>query len=378
MSQQVQIEPSIPTIDEVGISRESLTALSRPVLPLPIVNRDTGESLNDWALRLPTAIETKVIAERFGPHSQGSPLPNVQSIMYQLLMETGSAHILEIGTLFAGSTHVLARAAHATGNGMVVTIDPFGQDRVPAILQEMPRELSNLVHFYPYNSMELFLQNLQAQLEFDAVFIEGDHSYAGAHFDVFSAAQCVKPNGLIIMDNTNESGVTFAALEFLERFPNWQVLCVDEGDLKAAHELEGRLLQSLGTDQLYLIRPSGKSLGVFPLKYSISVPMSEGGNEVLLQLAAPSVAGKLNFRGQFIATHHEYHKTGGGGEYHARMESCVVESGQTCIRIPIELVNFEVDRSNHNFQQIMEVQFIAEQPNNVLELDGDPELHFSN
>ena len=174
MSQQVQTEPSIPAIEEIGISRESLPALSRPASPLPIVERADGESLNDWLFKLPGADETKIVADSFGPHSLGSPLPNVQAIMYQLLVETRSAHILEIGTYFAGSTHVLARAANATGDGMVVTIDPFGQDRVPAILQDMPRELSSLVHFYPYNSMELFLQNMQAQLEFDAVFVESD------------------------------------------------------------------------------------------------------------------------------------------------------------------------------------------------------------
>ena len=378
MSQQVQTEPSIPAIEEIGISRESLPALSRPASPLPIVERADGESLNDWLFKLPGADETKIVADSFGPHSLGSPLPNVQAIMYQLLVETRSAHILEIGTYFAGSTHVLARAANATGDGMVVTIDPFGQDRVPAILQDMPRELSSLVHFYPYNSMELFLQNMQAQLEFDAVFVDGDHSYAGAHFDIFSAAHCVKPNGLIIMDNTNESGVTFAALEFLERFPNWKVLCVGDDELKSAHELEGRLLQSLGTGQLYLIAPSGRSLGKFPLKFCRRMPSCQGGDEVLLQLTSPSVSGRIVFRGQFIAMPHQAHITGAEGEHYLRTNSCAVESGATSIRIPIESVQFKADPTEHNGEHIVELQFIADQPNEALELDCEPELRFSN
>ena len=135
-----------------------------------------------------------------------------------------------------------------------------------------------MVHFYPYNSMELFLKNLQAQIEFDAVFIDGDHSYAGAHFDLFSAAQCVKPKGLIVMDNTNESGVTYAALEFIERFPNWQVLGVSSEDIERGYEMKNGILQSLGTAQLYMIKPAGTSLGKFPLKFHVNPPNCTGGN----------------------------------------------------------------------------------------------------
>ena len=377
MSQQVQVESSIPTIDEIGVSRESLTALSRPVSPLPVVTRDAGESLNDWLLRLPGASETQVIAKSFEPHSAGSPLPDVQAIMYQLLLETESANILEIGTLFAGSTHVLARAAHAAGNGTVVTIDPFGGERVPAIVQEMPSELSRLVHFYPYNSMELFLQNLQAQIEFDAIFIDGDHSYAGAHFDLFSAAQCVKPNGLIVMDNTNESGVTYAALEFIERFPNWQVLGLSREDVERGYEMKNGILQSIGTAQLYMIKPSGTSLGKFPLKFHVNPPSCAGGDELLLKLTSPSVAGILDFRGQLLARHHEFHLTGTGVERYLRIGSHVVESGLINIRIPVDPVRFEADSSDHNFELILDFQFISEEAGQTLELDGEPEFRFA-
>ena len=377
MSQQTQEPHSTTTSAEFEDIRDSSKSLSRAVAPLPLVERGVDEALNDWILRLPSAPETEAIADQFGPHGQGSPMPNVQAVMYQLLVETQSAHILEIGTLFAGSTHVLARAAHAVGDGMVVTIDPFGGERVPTILRQMPIELRERIHFYPYNSMELFLNNLQAQIEFDAIFVDGDHGYPGAHFDLFSAAQCVKPNGLIIMDNTNESGVTFAALEFLERFPNWQVLGVDAKDIEGAYDLEGRILQSLGTGQLYLIRPSGKALGRFPLKYTTKVPMCLGGDEIVMWLASPSVSGKLTFRGQFIATHHDYHLTGDGGEYHARRESYFVEGGKSCVRIPVDPVAFDVDPTNHNFEHIMEFQFIPDQPGRALELEGDPELCFS-
>ena len=377
MSQQAQIEPSIPTIDEIGISRESLTALSRPISPLPVVTRDAGETLNDWILRLPGASETQVIAKSFEPHSAGSPLPDVQAIMYQLLLETGSANILEIGTLFAGSTHVLARAAHAVGNGTVVTIDPFGGERVPAILQEMPAELLSKVHFYPYSSMELFLKNQQARIEFDAVFIDGDHSYAGAHFDVFSAAQCVKPNGLIVMDNTNESGVTYAALDFIERFPSWQVLGVSKEDIERGYELKNGILQSIGTAQLYMIKPFGTTLGKFPLKFHVNPPSCDGGDELLLTLTSQSVAGMLDFRGQLLARHHDFHLTGTGVERYLRLGSHVVEPGLINIRIPVDPVRFAADSSDHNFELVLDFQFIAEEAGQTLELDGEPEFRFA-
>jgi hypothetical protein len=42
--------------------------------------------------------------------------------------------VAEVGTLFAGTTEVMARALWENGSGVIHTADPYGADRCPEII----------------------------------------------------------------------------------------------------------------------------------------------------------------------------------------------------------------------------------------------------
>ena len=66
--------------------------------------------------------------------------------------------VVEIGTYYAGTTEVLARAMHANGAGHVMTIDPYGGQRVPAIFEAWPPEPRTVTTYAAVDSMGLFTQ----------------------------------------------------------------------------------------------------------------------------------------------------------------------------------------------------------------------------
>ena len=61
-----------------------------------------------------------------------------RAFLYQTVKAMQARFVIEIGTYYAGTTEVLARAMHANGAGHVMTIDPYGGQRVPAILEAWP------------------------------------------------------------------------------------------------------------------------------------------------------------------------------------------------------------------------------------------------
>jgi predicted O-methyltransferase YrrM len=155
-----------------------------------------------------------------GGNTEGSPPPEHQAILYQLIRELRPKTVLEIGTFFAGTTHIIARALWAKGEGRVITIDPFGGERVPAIIARMPAEISERIDFYPLSSMDFFLHHKVPRGSLDFAFIDGDHTYPGAHFDLYRTSERIRPGGIIVMDNSNLSGVAHATADFLESNPD--------------------------------------------------------------------------------------------------------------------------------------------------------------
>lgn len=129
---------------------------------------------------------------------------------------------LEIGTFKAGTTEVFASAMQANGFGILLTIDPFGGDRVPPIIEKWPAELREYVSFSPVTSMECFIALEQKALEPDFVFIDGNHSYEYASYDLNMSARRLAPGGVIVLDDYNQPGVHQAAKDFLAANPGWE------------------------------------------------------------------------------------------------------------------------------------------------------------
>src|SRR5258706_3140961 len=71
-----------------------------------------------------------------------------RAILFTLIRMLRPKVVVEIGTLFAGTTEVMARALWENGEGVIHTTDPFGADRCPGIIAGWPKELRDITVYY--------------------------------------------------------------------------------------------------------------------------------------------------------------------------------------------------------------------------------------
>src|SRR5215208_26095 len=147
-----------------------------------------------------------------------------RALLYCLVRALKPANVLEIGTYYAGTTEVLARALWENGSGTIHTVDPFGAQRVPEKMASWPQPLQAIATYYSDNSME-FLSQLRSQgAPLDFVLVDGEHDYEFARFDMEMSARLMRPGGLIVMDNVEQSGPFSAVAQFLAEHPDWREL----------------------------------------------------------------------------------------------------------------------------------------------------------
>ena len=145
-----------------------------------------------------------------------------RAVLYSLVRMMRPQLVAEIGTLHAGTTEVLARALWENGGGVVHTADPYGGDRCPAIIAQWPAELQRHAQFHAKSSMDFFARMVLESKIFDLVLIDGNHDYEYALFDLQMAARLMRPGGIVVMDNAEQSGPFKAARLFLAANPAWR------------------------------------------------------------------------------------------------------------------------------------------------------------
>ena len=145
----------------------------------------------------------------------------------------------EIGTFFAGTTMFMAEAMMLNRKGRLATIDPFGAERVPAIIKGWPTELQSITHFYSQYSMEYFAKRERpsalGQSKLGLVFVDGNHKFQYALFDMTLSADHLAPGGAIVADNLEQEGPRGAVREFLRMNPAWKLF--QGGTLKSVEKL---------------------------------------------------------------------------------------------------------------------------------------------
>jgi predicted O-methyltransferase YrrM len=144
-----------------------------------------------------------------------------RALLHHLVMMRRPERVLEIGTFVAGTTEVFARALWEAGHGHLDTIDPFGAESCPPIIAAFPQELRERITFWPVNSGAHFDRELGLNGSYDFVFIDGNHEFEYALFDLLCTARLIRPHGLVVLDNIDQPGPRFATKLFLERFPEW-------------------------------------------------------------------------------------------------------------------------------------------------------------
>jgi predicted O-methyltransferase YrrM len=204
-----------PTVDQVPVGTISVAALCS--IPFPTV--DT--TIDNPIAAIVGAAEFKATTRFFSDNpalARALVSPTSQALLYCLLRNMKSENVVEIGTYRASTTEAMCRALHANGRGVVHTIDPFGSAIVPGIIAQWPPALSQHVAFHPVNSMAFFADFRSST---DLVFIDGNHDFEFALFDLYAAARVVRPRGFIVLDNISQPGPFFAARAFQDKHPEW-------------------------------------------------------------------------------------------------------------------------------------------------------------
>jgi predicted O-methyltransferase YrrM len=143
------------------------------------------------------------------------------SIFYSLLRNLRPGNVVEIGSFKGKTAFVLAHALQANGHGILHTIGPFDEERFMELYRQWPQPLQDVTRFYSENSAAFFMEADRKRIEFDFVFIDGNHDYEFCLFDLQCAARRMRRGGFIAVDNVSQAGPLCATLDFLKSNPEW-------------------------------------------------------------------------------------------------------------------------------------------------------------
>ena len=116
-------------------------------------------------------------------------------MIYALVRNAKPQHVVEIGTYHGGTSEVICQALHENGSGMLHTVGPFDAERVVPIFEflaaetaQAPGILSDDLHGF---LLRMYSRNFRPEI----AFIDGDHSYQAALFDIQSLARSLARRG---------------------------------------------------------------------------------------------------------------------------------------------------------------------------------------
>ena len=145
-----------------------------------------------------------------------------QALLYSLVRNLRPDNVIEIGTYRASTSKAICRALHANGHGFLHTVDPFNTGSIMRLIRRWPAGLRDRLCYYPLSSMEFFNIALHRGLTSDLIFVDGNHDYEYALFDIHSAARLLRPGGFIAVDNISQGGPVYAARDFIGVHPAWR------------------------------------------------------------------------------------------------------------------------------------------------------------
>jgi len=143
------------------------------------------------------------------------------ALIYTLVRNAKPRHVVEIGTYDGGTSEVICQALHENGSGILHTVAPFEAERVIPIFESWPQYLRRHLEFYLMTSMDFYYRLNARGIRPEIAFIDGDHSYQAALFDIQSLAKSLARRGFLLVDDVSQPGPYYAAMDFLQRNPDW-------------------------------------------------------------------------------------------------------------------------------------------------------------
>jgi len=236
----------------------------------------------------------------FARYPRHSLLSSVgRAFLYHLIRCARPADVAEIGTYWAGTAEVMARALHANNFGHLYTCDPFGAERAPVIISQWPLELQQRVTFLAANSMGFADYLRMREIRLDLAFVDGCHDFEYALFDVLTSARLMRPGGIVVMDNAEHPGVVSAFREFMRMNPDWRALSTFDRGKTLADPFSQTLERSSVPETTFIILEAPRFASVPAETYVTTGQQRFEGRAVsdMRFSALPGVAGTLHFEG---------------------------------------------------------------------------------
>jgi predicted O-methyltransferase YrrM len=334
--------PSDPTLDEQW--KIDLRELDRVVEGngFPTTAPATMESVNRL---LSSSVYKDIIRPYFADYPKMSLMwGECRAFIYGLVRMIRPEVVAEIGTYFAGTAEVFVRALWENGNGILYTTDPYGAERGPAVIRQWPAPLQELVRFSPEDSMMFLAKLARSKTLLDIILIDGNHEYEFAGFDLAVAARCMRPGGIIIMDNAEQTGPFEAARHFLAENPEWRELGTCISGFKPSDPFAMPRCSIPGTSFIVLQAPFRVTLGARLQSWGDeAVPSEAQSPGFVLEFSPQHCRGRLHFQAV-------YRGFGGNG----RTAEELKQQGS----MPIELTGQEAT-VEHQFDEPMNSEVYA-------------------
>jgi predicted O-methyltransferase YrrM len=220
--------------------------------------------------------------------------PDAHALLYSLVRNLKPEHAFEIGTFKGGTSEAICRALAANGTGVLHTVDPFRSDYIKTIFANWPAALLSHLRCHPTYSMAFFGAMEREGIRPALVFVDGNHDYEFAAFDIACGARLMQRGGFMVIDNIAQPGPFYAALDFLAANPAWR----EHGRSTQAYDptkaFDRRRTSIANTDFMILAAPRSHSVGARPWNGSLIRTRQHVVTGLRVKLARPSGPGKLS------------------------------------------------------------------------------------
>jgi predicted O-methyltransferase YrrM len=216
-----------------------------------------------------------------------------QALLYSLIRNLRPEHVFEIGTYKAGTTEAICRALQLNNKGIVHAVDPFQGQYIEGVLKFWPPELFRHVRLHLKDSMAFFTDIERQHIHPEIVFVDGNHEYEYAAFDIACGARLIAPGGFIFVDNISQPGPFFAGRDFLAANPGWRELGSSATDYDRERAFDSGRGTVAETDFMILRAPVTYGVGARPFNIARTRWSTGKVAGVRLKLVPHDQAGRL-------------------------------------------------------------------------------------
>jgi predicted O-methyltransferase YrrM len=284
------LEAKLDGLDK-GLAVHPITDIACPSFDLARVDDPVKEVLSSKEFETTTRFFSD------NPAAQRSLVSGeAQALLYCIIRNLRPDHVFEIGSYKAGTTEALCRALQANGHGILHTVDPFRGDYVAATIAHWPTELLRHVSIHPLSSMDFYMEMERQTVRPGVVFVDGNHDYEFALFDIGRAARYMTPGGFIFVDNVAQPGPFFAARDFLSANPGWREVGGSTEGYDASRSFDRKRSAIPSTDFIVLRAPSAHIVSDRPTTFGRTRWWSPTVKGIELQLGSPAATGLLDLQ----------------------------------------------------------------------------------